>query len=1008
VALPAEKLIVCPVLVGRERYLAALAPVYGGVVSGVGRIIAISGEAGLGKSRLVGETKQRILGLAGEAGVRVMQGHCFEPDSSMPYAPFIDLLRTCLTTHDAAEVRECLGPDGPELCKLVPELLALMPELTAPPPGEPEQEKRRIFHAFCQFVSRLAEREPLIIVIEDMHWSDDVSLELLAQLARRVKTQAIAVVITFRSDEVQPPLRQLLAGLDREHVLLEWPLERLGTHEVERMIQEIFELDTPVRAEFLDAIYSLTEGNPFFIEEVLKSMVAAGDIFYADGGWDRKPIEQLQIPRSIQAAVNARTAHLSGEAARTLRIAAVAGRRFDFDLLQLMLSSDEHTLLSVMKELVAAQLVTEESADHFAFRHALTQQTIYTEMLARERRALHRDLAAALRQLSKPSVDARLPELAHHFYAAESWDEAYYYCLRQAEAAQNVNAPAAAALQFSRAIEAAHHLGISVPLATYRARGKAYEATGRFDDALADYQRTLDMASAAGDRPAECRALLDVGFLWLGRDYERAGAFFRRASDMAARLGDPVLEAHALNRLGNWLVNTGEAGDGVALHERALAAFRAAGDDTGIIETLDLLGMAYGLNGDPRAGVAALSDAITMLRPQGPSLLLCSSLTTRATWSGPNQCEVAYSALRGFEATDHDAREAITMAQQLDSPAALSYAMWVSGGVQESFGHISASEHEAAEGLRIAIEIGHEQWMAGAEYTRGRTALAMLAMERAIKHLTEAGRLARAVGSAFWLDNCASYLALTHLSMRDRSAAESVLASVRPESHEPRGLSERRVLWAWGRLALESGDPERALAISGRLRAAAHRGAGDEQPIPALLSLEGEALLAMKRTEEASEALTAARSAAVARGALTILWPIEGLVARAHQGLRHTEEAERACADARRTIELLASTIEDANDRERFEREALESLPKLRPPSENRAAKQAFGGLTAREREVAGLVAQGRSNRDIADELVLGERTIETHVGNILSKLGFTSRAQIAAWAVESGLTKAL
>jgi non-specific serine/threonine protein kinase len=347
------------------------------------------------------------------------------------------------------------------------------------------------------------------------------------------------------------------------------------------------------------------------------------------------------------------------------------------------------------------------------------------------------------------------------------------------------------------------------------------------------------------------------------------------------------------------------------------------------------------------------------------------------------------------------------MAQQLDSPAALSYAMWVSGGVQESFGHLSTSEHEAAEGLRIAIEIGHEQWMAGAEYTLGRTALAMLSIERAIKHLTEAVKLARSVGSAFWLDNSASYLALTHLSTHDRGAAESLLASVRAESHEPRGVSERRLLWAWGRLALESGDPERAIAIGQRLREAARRGAGEEQPIPALLSLEGEALLALKRSEEAAAALTAARDAAVARGALTVLWPIEGLLARAHQVLRHTEDAERTCADARRTIDRLAQTIEDTQDRERFERAALDSLPKLRPPSENRAAKQAFGGLTAREREVAGLVAQGRSNRDIADELVLGERTIETHVGNILSKLGFTSRAQIAAWAVESGLTKA-
>lgn len=1004
--LPAEKLIVCPVLVGRERYLAALRPILSGIESGAGRVIAVSGEAGLGKSRLIGETKQRIAAIADDNAIRVMQGHCFEPDSSLPYAPFIDLLRSCVATHDADEIRACLGTDGPELVKLVPELTPLIPGLVPSPTSDPEQEKRRIFHAVCEFVSRISAQRPLMIVIEDMHWSDDTSLELLAQLARRIRTHPIVVFITFRSDEVQPRLRQILGAMDREHVLLEWSLERLSTQEVERMIQAIFELDTPVRSEFLDTIYALTEGNPFFIEEVLKSLVASGDIFYADGAWDRKPIEQLKIPRSIHAAVSARTSQLSPEAAHTLVIAAVAGRRFDFDLLQLITSNGESELLTIFKELVAAQLVVEETADHFAFRHALTQQAIYNDLLARERRTLHRDIAAAVRQLTKPSLDARLAELAHHFYAAESWDEAYYYCQRQAEAAQRMNAPGAAAEQFSRAIEAAEHLGVAVPAAMYRSRGRAQEAAGNFDLALGDYERTLDMAAAEADGRAECQALMDLGFLWAGRDYERAGGFFRRANDLAARLGDPVLEAHTLNRLGNWLVNTGDTSEGVLLHERALAAFRGAGNDKGVIETLDLLGMAYGLDGDPAAGVRAQSDAIDMLRPRGPSFLLCSSLTTRATWSAPNQCEVSYSPLRTFEECARDASDAMTIARQLDSPTALSYAMWVSGGVNEAFGQFSIAQRDAADGLRLAGEIGHEQWAAGARYMLGRVAVAMLDPERAKGHLVEGVRLARTVGSTWWLGNSSAYLALAHLLERDLAAAEAALASAWPESHEPRGTSERRILWAWGLFALERGDPERAAVIADRVVASAGRAAGRPQPIPAALRIKGEALLAMRQFDAAAETLTQARDAAIARGGTTYVWPLHASLARTYQSLRRTDLAERECAAARDVIAGLAASIDDEGERAQFERRALDALPRMRPPSENRVAKQAFGGLTAREREVAALVARGKSNRDIAEDLVLGERTIETHVGNILSKLGFSSRTQIATWAVESGLTK--
>src|SRR4029078_1473495 len=138
--------------------------------------------------------------------------------------------------------------------------------------------------------------------------------------------------------------------------------------------------------------------NPFFIEEVLKSLVAAGDIFYADGAWERKPLDELTIQRSINAAVSARTANLSDEARQTLVVAAVAGRRFDFDLLQVMTSNDEQALLAIIKELVAAQLVVEGSAGHSAFRHAVTQQAIYSDLLVRERRALHREIAAAMRR----------------------------------------------------------------------------------------------------------------------------------------------------------------------------------------------------------------------------------------------------------------------------------------------------------------------------------------------------------------------------------------------------------------------------------------------------------------------------------------------------------------------------------------------------------------------------------------------------------------------------------
>jgi predicted ATPase len=154
------------------------------------------------------------------------------------------------------------------------------------------------------------------------------------------------------------------------------------------MLQAIFALQRPVLADTLSAIHTLTEGNPFFIEEILKSLVTTGEIFYADGIWKRKTPQELCIPQSIQDAVQQRTEQLSSSARQVLTFAAVAGRRFDFALLQQIMHYDEEQLLVLIKELIAAQLVIEESVERFAFRHALTQQAIYGDLLARERRAL--------------------------------------------------------------------------------------------------------------------------------------------------------------------------------------------------------------------------------------------------------------------------------------------------------------------------------------------------------------------------------------------------------------------------------------------------------------------------------------------------------------------------------------------------------------------------------------------------------------------------------------------
>jgi DNA-binding CsgD family transcriptional regulator len=279
----------------------------------------------------------------------------------------------------------------------------------------------------------------------------------------------------------------------------------------------------------------------------------------------------------------------------------------------------------------------------------------------------------------------------------------------------------------------------------------------------------------------------------------------------------------------------------------------------------------------------------------------------------------------------------------------------------------------------------------------------LLEANLAIQALETGLALAIEIGSSWWTGNITSYLARACLLQGALPRAEAVLKEVMPREQQPANSPERRMSWVWGELALASDEPEQALHIAESLLASVP-GATSSQPIPWLLKLKGEALGALSRREEAIQALEEARLGALARQERPLLWQVHRALGREHQRLKQEDLAQRNFTLARGVIASLAKTIDDAYLREQFARAALTTLPREKSVSVGRAAKQTFGGLTEREREVVTLIAQSKSNREIADALVVSERTVETHVSNVLFKLGFTSRIQIAAWVIEKGL----
>lgn len=950
--------VVCPVLIGREQELSLLERSLKQALTGQGQVLLISGEAGVGKTRLLAE----VQALARRLGLRVLQGRCFELDRELPLAPLLDL-------HSA---------------------------LSQPASLEPGLEKRSLFQKLAQDLFQQAQEEPLLVALEDLHWADEASLEFALYLARRSAQRRVALLFTYRSDEFSPALRHLLAGLDRERLGLEVRLNPLEPPQVEAMLWATLG-QQHLPPEFSRSVATLTEGNPFLVEEVLKVLLEEGRLFHTPGGWVVRLPTEIAIPRSVQEVVQRHSASLDPVSKRVLELAAVAGRYFDFALLQSLTGLDEPELLQNLKKLIAAQLVVEESAERFAFRHALSQQAVYAGLLARERRQRHLEVGYCLERLRTE----RLSDLAHHFFQAGSWEKALDYGLKAAEQAQVLFAPHEALEQLRRARFAAEQLSASLPAVAWRIGGQAHQTLGEFEAAGADYLRALGQARAEGNASLEWQLLIDLGRLWTARDFARSGEYFHQALEKARRLGNPEALAYSLNRLGNWQANQDRPDQALALHREALALFERLGDVMGTAETLDLMGFAHTLLGQRFQGLACYRQAVEGYRKLNarPSLVTCMINLAEPEGVFPyyRTCSLrGASALRSLELT----QEAYHLAGELEWSDGQALALANQSMFLLVLGEFAPALEAARTSLAMAERSGHQQWLQIAHAALGNLYLELGAPARALAHFEQSHSLEQASSAHYLRGFGVAFLALAHLELNQIERARERLRAYLNPKDQPRTAGQRLAAHAWGRLALAAGEGALALELADRLLSSSpDLQPGD--PVPYLHQLRGEALMALRRYPEAKAALQAAHRAVRELGLRPLWLELEASLGRLYQAQRRRSQAEAHFAAAYDLAHELAEGIPDPSLQESFLRARLSPIPPLSP---GQAPKKAFGGLTPRECQVAALVAQGMSNLEVAQHLGIGERTAETHVGNILNKLGFHSRIQIAAWAVQAGL----
>ncbi len=603
-------------LVGRDHELADVTAAWHRATLGEAQVLLISGEPGIGKTRVARE----LMAQAEVGGATVLLGECYA-EGGAPYAPVAQIVQ-------AASDRS-LGIVAGLPSLVVADLLAIAPALRARfsnappnPPLDPQAEQQRVFESVVLTCTALSERAPVLVVIDDAHWADGSTLSLVRYLARRTRAMRLRLLIllTYREVELDEAraLNDILLDLNRERLATRLKLTRLDRDQTRDLLATMF--DGEVAPELLDNIYRETEGNPFFIEEVVKALVEEGQLCCVGGHWLQTPATEIHIPQSVRIAIQSRLSKLPVPAQDTLRLAAILGREFDFDTLKQASDQDEETLIAALETAERAQLINEVARNArqgggevtFAFAHALIPSTLRESVSGLRRHRLHRRAAAAIETLRPDDFES----LAYHYGQAVDEARAKFYFRQAGDRARKVYANQDAIRFYTEALTLVDEAD-QARFELLASRAAVYDMIANREAQRADVNAMLTLAETLNDEARRFDALLALTDLYLETEHLRAAEPAEQAVAIARALNDSVRQAQALRRLGWYNVLQINYSASQSMLEEAIVRFREAGLAGDAAACLHTLSLVLGRRGENSAAKKAVEESIALSRAVG-------------------------------------------------------------------------------------------------------------------------------------------------------------------------------------------------------------------------------------------------------------------------------------------------------------------------------------------------------------------------------------------------------
>jgi DNA-binding CsgD family transcriptional regulator len=971
--------------------------------TGQGALYMVVGEPGIGKTATCERLATFVVARAGQSLV----GHCHESGSfSSPFQPFVEAVGHYTRTRGADALHRMTASSAAELGRLVPALQEQL-GLQLSVPGDPDEDRLRLLQAVLEFLRAAGDGRPLLLVLEDLHHADRGTLDVLLHIARNLDGVRVLVVGTYRDVEVDRahPLSAALMELRRTSHFQRVHLRGLPLDDVQRLLASASQHAIP--RPFAELVHRRTDGNPLFAHEMLRFVVDEGMVERRDGALRRVGEESLvgRIPEGLRDVVGKRLSRLSASTNRALSIASVIGLEFELEVLQRVYARPEPELEEALEEAVAASIIEERSivgvAITYRFTHAFFHRTLYDEIIAPRRIRLHQQIGRVLEQLYERRLNEHASELAEHYaFSSDTADltKAVFYGEVAAQRAVGLFAYSEAGRVLERALQVQDVLDpddVPKRCDLLLALGEALVPAGDTERAMR-YTATeaLALAEQLEDRRRAFRACrIAVESL----DAQGASTYVHQPeylewAERSDRYADPesIERVHANLTLANaWFQRGyGRLKDARVLLVQSIALARQHADPDTLFKAAFYFGFAASPRrwnewsrlvaesaNWPRQGASARSVALVLW--DAACLALAEGERTKA--------EGLWRQLGELAEQTHVVTASLFVVK-LDALLAL-----IEGRLDEAWILVQrlvarADELGApARGREFALQI--------------RFALA-LHQGRAEEYLAAFEEYAELSGPAFDRLRFTSWrtICLAHLGRLDEARAlagswldaQEDLARREPEEERtPNSL----VLILQAAVLLEHRSAARVVAE--RLACVAHLAMGNwvytcvARHLGAAAELCGDPATARAYYVQALESATKIHFRPEI--ALAHLQLAELLLREDPDNISRAEAVEH--------LDFAFTELQEMEMQPALER-ALRLAALLKAPQ----VRAESGSLTAREKDVAALLAAGRTNRQIAEELVITAGTAEVHVRHILNKLGFKSRSQVARWAIEGGL----